>query len=534
MSTDCLPYEGIPHTSHLFAEYTSNHHSVREFYPRSPFSKEWLAEEARAVRYDDERRRRVADILERQNRAWGASPAALESLGRFRAGAAAVVTGQQVGLFGGPLFSVYKALTAIRLAVEASQAGADCVPIFWLATEDHDLAEVNHVTLLNAEGELERIATPSHGDENAPVGSIRLGAEIEDAVRAAGRILGESEAYEFLKESYRPGETLGGAFARLFSRLFRDSGIVLVDASDPELHRIAEPVLRAAALAAADLDGALLARNKALEARGFHAQVKVTPESTLLFQLQQGARLPVHRANAGFQAGRQKMSQDELLRRISDHPEEFSANVLLRPVVEDYLLPTVAYVGGPAEVAYFAQAAVVYEELLGRVTTVVPRFSATLIEPRIQRLLDRYQVCLPDTFHGSEHLQEVLAKRCIPPDLAAHFDSASQTLAGSLDGISDSLKQLDPTLVNAATKARSKMTHQLERLRGRAARAQLRRNQEISRHAGQLMSSLYPHKGLQEREVGGITYLARYGTGLLLRLYDAAQLNCGGHQLINL
>ena len=534
MSTDCLPYSAIPHTSRLFAEYTWNYEAVREFYPRPPFSRDWLAQEARTIRYDAGRRQRVADVLERQNRAWGASAATLESLARFRAGAAAMVTGQQVGLFGGPLFSVYKALTSIRLAVEASQAGADCVPVFWLATEDHDLAEVNHVTLLHAEGEAERIATLSHGPERAPVGAIRFGAEIEEAVRAAGRILGESEAYEFLKESYRPGETFGDAFARLFSRLFRDSGIVLVDASDAELHRIAEPVLRAAAMAASDLDRSLLARSKALEAMGFHAQVKVTADSTLLFHLQDGARLPVHRANGGFQAGRQKMSQDELLRRITEHPEEFSANVLLRPVVEDYLLPSVAYVGGPAEVAYFAQAAVVYEELLGRVTPVVPRFSATLVEPRIQRLLDRYQVCLADTFHGSEHLREVLAKRCIPPDLAAHFDSASNTLASSLDALTVSLRQLDPTLLDAATKARSKMTHQLERLRARAARAQLRRNQEISGHAGQLMNSLYPHKGLQEREIGGITYLARYGTGLLLRLYDAAQVNCGGHQLIGL
>ncbi|HXE90645.1 MAG TPA: bacillithiol biosynthesis cysteine-adding enzyme BshC [Terriglobales bacterium] len=534
MSTDCLPYSTIPHTSRLFAEYTSNHEAVREFYPRPPFSRNWLAEEARTIRYDTERRQRVADVLQRQNREWGASKATLESLARFRAGAAAVVTGQQVGLFGGPLFSIYKALTAIRLAVEESQAGADCIPIFWLATEDHDLAEVNHVTLLNAEGDLERIETSSRGGENAPVGSIRLGAEIEEAVRAASRVLGDSEACEFLRESYRPGETLGGAFARLFSRLFRDSGIVLVDASDPELHRIAEPVLRAAAVAAADLDRALLERNKALEARGFHAQVKVTPESTLLFHLQGGARLPVHRGNGGFQAGRQKMSPDELAKRITEHPEEFSANVLLRPVVEDYLLPTVAYVGGPAEVAYFAQAAVVYEELLGRVTPVVPRFSATLVEPRIQRLLGRYQVGLADTFHGVEHLREALAKRCIPPDLAAHFDSASDALTASLDAISASLKQLDPTLVAAATKARSKMTHQLERLRGRAARAQLRRNQEIVRHAGQLNNSLYPHKALQEREIGGITYVARYGTGLLLRLYDAAQLGCAGHQMINL
>ncbi|MGH9602487.1 MAG: bacillithiol biosynthesis cysteine-adding enzyme BshC [Terriglobales bacterium] len=533
MQPECLPYTTIPHTTRLFAEYSSHPDLLREYYPSLPVLKDWAAA-ARLLHYDAQRREKVANVLERQNREWNASPATLESIARFRAGASVMVTGQQVALFGGPLFSLYKALTAIKLAVEASKSGTHCVPVFWLATEDHDLAEVNHVTLLDEDGRLQELSTPSQGAADAPVGTIRLGAEIEGVVQAAAQALGSAEAEQFLRQSYRPGETLGSAFGRLFSLLFRDSGIVLLDASDPELHRIAEPVYRGAALAAADLTSDLLRRSKALEAAGYHAQVKVTPSSTLLFQIQNGARSPIHRVNGGFQAGKEKLTAEALAARIVSQPEQFSANVLLRPVVQDYLLPTLAYVGGPAEVAYFAQASVVYEELLGRVTPVVPRLSATLIEPRVKRLLDRYGLAVPDAFHPAEQLRKALACHSLPTGLDATFNSAAGSLGQSLDALTAALADFDPTLASAAGKARSKMGYQLERLRGRAARAQLHRNQLLTRHAEEISASLYPHKDLQERSIGGISFIARYGTGLLLRLYDSAVLECPGHQIIYL
>ena len=195
---------------------------------------------------------------------------------------------------------------------------------------------------------------------------------------------------KFLREAYRPGENFGSAFARLFSRLFAQWGVILLDASDPELHRIAAPIYSAAIERAAELDDALLARGRELEAAGYHQQVKVTPSSTLLFTLRQGARVPVHRrANGGgaeFLVNDETISQAELLRRIASEPEQFSANVLLRPVVQDYLLPTLAYVGGAAEIAYFGQGAVVYKALLGRATPILPRFSATIVETKPQAL----------------------------------------------------------------------------------------------------------------------------------------------------
>ena len=507
---------------------------MREYYARPPLLRDWLRDEARALGYDDTRRARVAAILERQNRAWNASVATLDSIRRLSAGASVVVTGQQVGLFGGPLFSFYKALSAIRLAAEMSQSGSECVPVFWLATEDHDLAEVNHATLPGPEGGLERLTSTSSGGPGAPVSAIRFGADVEELVAEAAKILGDTPTTQFVRDSYRPGETLGSSFARLFSRLFAHSGVVLLDASDPELHALAAPIYQAAIGRTEELDGALLERGRSLESAGYHVQVKVTPSSTLLFGMRDGGRVPVHRAGHDFTLREEKLSEKALLGRIAAEPERFSANVLLRPVVQDYLLPTLAYVGGPSEVAYFAQAGVVYQKLLGRVTPILPRFSATLVEPRAQRLLERYGVSLADTFHGPERLRELLAARSLPADVNATFEAAERGLKESLAALQASLQKLDPTLAEAAGHAASKMEYQLTSLRQRAARAELRRSEEVARHAAVLSATLYPNRDLQERQLAGIAFTARYGTELLLRLYDTAQTACPDHHVIPL
>ncbi len=536
MRTECLPFTLIPHTTPLFTDLLYNYPKVRKFFPRSPDLAQWAKEEAGFVRYEPARRQKVAAILERQNRAWGASAETLKNVERLRAGAACVVTGQQVGLFGGPLFSIFKAMGAIRLAEKATELGVDCVPMFWLATEDHDLAEINHTTLLASDGSLQGLATTTQGTPDAPVSEIRLGEEILQPLQSAAAALGDSEITDLLRRCYRPGETLGNAFAQLFAALVGRWGVVMLDASDAELHALAQPIYLAAVERAEELDQALLERDRELLSAGYHDQVKVTELSTLLFTVQNGSRAVIHRGNgaraADFRIGEEKISREELLQRIDAEPQHFSANVLLRPVVQDYLLPTLAYTGGPAECAYFAQAAVIYDKLLGRVTPAVPRFSATLMEPKAASLLERYSLRLTDVFEGPERLRETLAERALPADLKAAFEGAEKSLEQCLARIVTSLEHLDPTLVDAAQNAGSKMHYQLDRLQGKAARAELLRNEVLDRHAGLLNNLLFPQKNLQEREIAGVSFLARHGMELLERLYQAANGSCPDHQVV--
>ncbi len=534
MSADCLSFSAVPHTTRLYADYLAHFERVARFFARPPLNRDWYNEQATSIPYDAGRRATVADVLERQNRAWGASPKSLEALKRFRAGAFAAVTGQQVALFGGPLFAIFKAMTAIKVAEQASAAGVDTVPVFWLATEDHDLAEVSHATLLPSDGDLHDFSLAANAPANTPVSAVPLGDGIERLIGKVRELLGDNFISESLAHAYQPRATFGDAFARLFAHIFADYGILLLDPSDGELRKVAEPVFRAAIMAATDLDTALLDRGKELESAGYHHQVKVTPSSTLVFALDAGARTPIHRANGNFEIANRQISQADLLARITAAPQDFSANVLLRPVVQDHLLPTIAYVGGPAEVAYFAQAEVVYRELLGRVTPVLPRLHAFLVEPRIERLLTNYRLSVTDTFHGSEALLERLAANVLPPELQQKLDAADLSVGESLDGILAALDKLDPTAAEASRKSAAKIRYQLGRIRQRAGRSQLRRSQEIEHHAALLSNALYPHKNLQEREIAAISLLARHGQALMERLHEIAASSCPDYQFVRL
>ena len=543
MKAQCLPFSQIPHTTRLFTDFLAYTSSVQPFYPHSPHFSEWLKAEASALQYDPSRRELVSAILERQNKSWDASPQTFANLSRLRSGAAAIVTGQQVGLFGGPTFSIYKALTAVKLAEEATAAGVDAVPVFWLATSDHDLAEVNHVSIPGPDGLLRTLATSSHGVPGAPVSNVRLGEEILPVVEEVASLLGDNEASQFLREAYRPGETLGTAFARFYARLFGRWGVILLDASDAELHRVAAPMYRAAIERAEDLDAALLARGGALESAGYFQQVKVTSASVLLFAMREGARTAIHRRiqatnqvefSIGSEPGVEKLSSAELLDRISAAPENFSPNVLLRPVVQDYLLPTLAYTGGAAETAYFAQVGAVYAAILGRVTPVVPRFSATLVEPKVQRWLAQYGIAVRDTFDGPEALRQTLASRTLPAGLQAAFERANLSIEESFSGLQDALAKLDPTLVEASQTGASKVRYQLDRLRERAMAAELRRSEVVGRHAVALSHALYPENALQERGVAGAYFVARHGTELLQSIHDTMRTDCHDHQILEL
>ncbi len=315
MKSECLPFSQIPHTTPLFSDFLSAHSKVQQFYPRSAYFNQWMRDEAAAIRYDAARRERVATILLRQNESWGGSSKTLENIRRLRAGATAAVTGQQVGLFGGPLFSIFKALTAVKLAEVATNGGVDCVPVFWLATEDHDLEEISHVAMPGPDGSLQAIAVGTQGPPDAPVGTVRFGDEIQSALDAAAALLGDSDALSSLRACYRPGETFGTSFARLFTQWFAEWGVILLDASDPELHRIAEPVYRAALERSGELEEALQARGHELEAAGYHQQVKITPSSSLVFSLHKGARVSVHRQGADFVIDQEIISPAQLLSR---------------------------------------------------------------------------------------------------------------------------------------------------------------------------------------------------------------------------
>src|SRR4029077_9770094 len=355
----------------------------------------------------------------------------LSNLDRLEKGAVAVVSGQQVGLFSGPAYSVYKALTAAQIAEELTRGGIPAVPVFWRATEDHDLDEVRHSTWF-VRGKLVRFELPLGAETGRPVGRIPLGTAVETLVREAAELLaneGSDLLAQYLVESYRPEETYGSAFGKLFARLFAQHGLILMDPLDEGLHKVAAPLYQHALAERDALNEKLLKRGKELDRAGFAAQVKVTARSTLLFRMDENGRHVVTASAGKFQAAEKIWAREELVHLTHTEPEMFSPNALFRPVVQDYLLPTAGYIAGPAEIAYFAQSEVVYRHLLGRMPVMLPRAGFTLVDAKANKLLRKYGLTVDDVWSGSQDLRHKMERRSVSSSLAKRFDGNQKQIA---------------------------------------------------------------------------------------------------------
>src|SRR5216684_3442906 len=301
---DCRPlaYRQLPHQPKLFLEYLDIFQKVKSYYFHPP-TMHAVTRAARKLEYPDERRAEVSSLLRKQNTALGAGAETASNLDRLEKGAVAVVSGQQVGLFSGPAYSIYKALTAIQIAEELTRSGLQAVPVFWMATEDHDLDEVRHSTWFD-QGKLVRFELPAAAEMGRPVGRIPLGAQIEPLVEAAAEMLanqGSDLLAQYLVESYGSEETYGSAFGKLFARLFAQQGLILMDPLDSGLHKIAAPLYQHALAERDALNEKLLQRGKDLDRAGFDAQVKVTSRSTLLFFQTDEIRQVITSGNGKFQ-----------------------------------------------------------------------------------------------------------------------------------------------------------------------------------------------------------------------------------------
>ena len=424
----------------------------------------------------------------------------------------------------------------LALAKQVESAGVPCVPIFWMATEDHDLAEVNQSLLLTNEFQLAPFTAPTDGKPDSPVANVRFAAGTNEVVAAgggfAGRVAGGGLSARVLS---RRRDIFGCLRASCSRALFAEHGLILLDPADAELHRIAAPLFVEAIERAGELDKALLARNREISQAHYHEQVKVTEESTPLFALVDGARVPVHRSNGEFTIRKERLSLEELKRRIAEAPENFNANVLLRPVLQDYWLPTLAYIGGPAEIAYFAQVGVVYREAAGagddhsaaaecNPDGAARRASADKIRAGVVRSVSG----------GNASCARSWLRARLPAELKLDFERGRLAVEEVMQRISESLHRLDPTLVEAARRAANKMRYQVGRLEKRAAQAELRRHEILTRHAAQIENALYPHRDLQEREISGLYFFAKWGPELLERLVETAQARCPEHKIVHL
>lgn len=522
MHCSCVRQTELPSTSVMFADVLYHPDRTSSFYRHPVRDLDAFRNSAREASIPEDRRAALIQAMRVRN------PGS-ESLARLAApDTVAVVTGQQVGLFSGPAYTIYKLLHAVRLAAWLSENGIPAVPVFWLATEDHDFAEVNHAWVFDHENRPRKIEM-RRSASSQPVGGVTLGAPPLDELRAAlAEMPFGSEVAGLVAETYHSGTTMGKAFGDLLRRLLGRFDILQVDPMLPEFRELAAPALRAAVERAPELTERVLERNRALAAAGYHAQVHVEPQTSLVFLLENGKRLALRRHGAEYTLNGRRFTSEELMARAAS----LSPNAILRPVVQDSMLPTVAYIGGPAETAYLAQSAVIYEALLGRMPVAVPRTGFTIFDEHSNKTMERYGLTLQDLLHGEDSLRERMAARLVPPELNRTMQETVRAVDAAVSRLEREMSAFDPTLEKALGASTRKMHYQLSKMAAKAGREAMRRDARATADARSLYGLICPERHLQERLYSILPFLARHGWDLIDQLYESIQLDCPDHRLM--
>ena len=540
----------FPWVKRLAADYVYEFGGLAPFFSGNPADRSaWAAAIARTQAYP-RRPQELAQAIRAQQQRRGAPAAALSATERLAdARTVAVLTGQQAGLLGGPVYTLLKAVTALKVAEEVSRDhGVPAVAIFWIEAEDHDWDEVRSCTVFDEELACRTVALPprSSGDP-VPVAAIRLDDGIATVLNELEQILPATEFREpllaDLRAAYKPGVGMAEAFGRWLERVLGARGLIVYDASDPATKPLVGQVFarelstpgetaRAAAKAGADL-----------VARGYHAQVQTQDGAPALFRLDldkdeagagAGARRAIRQQDGQFVVGDATYAPAALVQEAAERPAGFSPGVLLRPIVQDSIFPTICYVAGPNELAYLGQLRGVYEHFGVPMPLMYPRATATLVDSAAVRFLSKYNLPLEALQAQDEGALNELLKTQIPPEVDEAFAAATRALDAQMTRVVDALPALDPTLAGAARTTLGRMQHDLENLHGKTIQAAKRRHDTLRRQFLRTRALAFPGGHAQERTVGFVWFLNQYGPALVERLWDALPIEMGQHWVITI
>ena len=541
-----IPYRSLPNQSELFLQYIEHSHNALQFYRHSPSGDNLGTKLRDKIICRPFPRSEMVAILHRQNKDYECSSKTLDRIDELKnPDCVAILTGQQVGLFTGPLYTVYKALTAIHLSDELKSRGIRAVPIFWMETEDHDLAEVTHQTVFAPDNSTQAVDYRNMIFGNTttsirPIGSIQFPDSIREVLQDfVNRLPGsewKKEIRSLLNSTCRPGFTFTQSFARLLLKILGNTGLILFDPQDPQTKPLISHIFQWALEKSEDIHTRLEERNREIESAGFHSQVKFSDSSTVLFYIDNGERYGLERLDSGFGLKNRdrKFGLRELQDCLASNPEKFSPNVLLRPPVQDSLFPTLAYVGGPSEIAYFAQIDVLYTMLNRPMPVIWPRESFTLMEGGIRKAMHRLGIEIEDCFEGIQFLKEK----------ALHSGSFRKNTAGLLEfennlektlaEIRPDAQNLDPSLPRSMDTARSKILHNIQRLKSRILQIEGRRDSSVLNAASLLLNHCLPNRNLQERELSIFHFFSTHGPAIVDSVRSAIRTSEFSHHVLQL
>lgn len=540
-----LAFDEIPAQSKIFIEYQKNPLDLSKYYPLAVSSHTQIASRIPEVlaSYKTDRNA-LCNALEEMNGGCKASKKTLENINSLREDdCVAVVSGQQAGLFTGPLYTIYKALSAVKLTECLRGRGFKAVPVFWIATEDHDFAEVSNAHIINKKGDLVELKNePERCYENLPVGYVKLDDSIKQTIEELFAELPHTEFTDELRimveSSWRPGVDFGGAFARLLTKIIGDYGLILLCPLCENLKKLAAPVYVEAIKKSEQIVATLRERSAELEEKGYHAQVLVTEDYFPLFwQAANKTRHALKRTADGNYKVKdieREFSLAELAELAQNEPQRFSPSVVLRSIVQDYLLPTVAYFGGAAEIAYFAQSAEVYKILDRPVTPIFHRASFTLVETKHAKTLDKFDLNFKDLFAGIENLLPHIVEEYLNTETGKLFAEVEEKINVQLNHLDNNLVEVEPTLADNLARRRRKIIYHIGALRNKFYHAEMRKNEDIKRQLDAAFTALVPHKHLQERTINILSFINRYGFNSIDWIYKAIDLDDKEHQILYL
>ncbi|MEN3339208.1 MAG: bacillithiol synthase [Acidobacteriota bacterium] len=482
----------------------------------------------------------IADVLAAQQAQRGAPREALDAAAALAdPRTVAIVTGQQAGAFGGPLFTLLKAVTAIQLARRASaDLGIPAVAVFWVDAEDHDWEEVRSCTVLDAEFQPSAVTLADlEGAGELPVAALTLDQRIEESLTALFASLPDTDFSEALAASlraaYRPGNGMAAAFATWIEALLGKHGLVVFESADPAAKQLAAPVFLRELREPGRTSSLALAAGQQLAERGHEPQVMPQPDNLALFHLN-GVRRAIRRQGNQFVIGDAHVTAEALVREAETDPTRFSPNVLLRPIVQDTLFPTICYVAGPSELAYLGQLGGIYRHFDVPMPLMFPRGSATLVDSATARFLSKYDFPLADLRPQDESGLNRLLQAQLPPEVEQSLADADATIRAALQRVNDAMPALDPTLAGAAKTTVGKMEHDLRSLHSKVIQAAKRRDDTLRRQFTRAQAQIFPLGHPQERTLGVVFFLNRYGPALVDRLLQDLPVEMGRHWVLTI
>jgi bacillithiol biosynthesis cysteine-adding enzyme BshC len=528
----------------LFVDYLNDFEKLKDYYAadfRDRKSWKKLIDKVLSKQKDRSTLIRVLTEQNKQHHCGIRTLANIDLLGNENT--VAVVTGQQVGICSGPLYTIYKTVTAIKLAEQLSTQFPDYnfVPVFWVEKEDHDFEEINKLNVLNPAGEVQTIEYLFGGkpfERNpGPVGSIVIDSFIDNFFDRLQAQLQESEfklpLFTALRGYYRSGATLGAAFVGLMNQVFEDSGLVFLDPGNVELKKILKPVFQKEIAGLSKTSQMVVDTSAGLEEH-YHAQIKA--KSINLFMLHKGGRYLIEPRENDYslKGTRQFFSKEELNSIVENSPELISPNVVLRPICQDAILPTIAYVGGPSEVAYFAQLKPVYEFFDVQMPVVYPRASVTIMEEKVKNILEKFQVDFTEIWSGIDPLLIRIAEQVSEVKVDVLFDLLHRRIHEAVAESRFGIQQIDPTLSGAIDSTLSRIESQLNVLKEKAQSAQQRRQEVTIKQIQKVAANIFPKSNFQEREFNVIYYMNKYGPDFVKWLSGEIIIERFQHQLIEL